>query len=375
MPTNTTNLNLFKYDTVADKNSTFNITQALNDNWDKLDNFLGSIDSNWGNIQGNINNQSDLIKALSYNVFCVNYGAIDSSGNPALLTLTGNSLSTNGNFICTTASGLIFGINEILTVDISDLSEGEYNIFIDPVAKTLECLQNKIYKGAILPDNAQVNDLLLNNSRAPYALTKKTTMGEEVSNFVFAGKLTISSDNSGGGGKLSINPYNINFLTSFFEIGLPIRTLSNFLADNEIWLEGAEVSKETYAELYAVYGDTYGTPENENNFILPDYRGRTGFGIGQNDNFGYIKAGLPNIKGTWRSRSHSNSKAGAVFENPSGCFYQNNYIEGGYSYGMSNQNIAYRTQGMNASRSSSIYGASTTVQPPAIKERVKTRYK
>ena len=199
MPTNTTNLNLFKYDTVADKNSTFNITQALNDNWDKLDNFLGSIDSNWGNIQGNINNQSDLIKALSYNVFCVNYGAIDSSGNPALLTLTGNSLSTNGNFICTTASGLIFGINEILTVDISDLSEGEYNIFIDPVAKTLECLQNKIYKGAILPDNAQVNDLLLNNSRAPYALTKKTTMGEEVSNFVFAGKLTISSDNSGGG--------------------------------------------------------------------------------------------------------------------------------------------------------------------------------
>ncbi len=37
MSTNTTNLDLFKYDPVIDKDSTFNITTALNDNWDKID--------------------------------------------------------------------------------------------------------------------------------------------------------------------------------------------------------------------------------------------------------------------------------------------------------------------------------------------------
>lgn len=44
-------LKLFKYDPVEDKDKTFNITQALNDNWDKIDenveelsNYIGSLD-------------------------------------------------------------------------------------------------------------------------------------------------------------------------------------------------------------------------------------------------------------------------------------------------------------------------------------------
>ena len=38
MSTYTKNLNLFKYDIVADENVPFSITKALNDNWDKIDN-------------------------------------------------------------------------------------------------------------------------------------------------------------------------------------------------------------------------------------------------------------------------------------------------------------------------------------------------
>lgn len=154
-------------------------------------------------------------------------------------------------------------------------------------------------------------------------------------------------------------------------IGNPIPTLSNVLGENEIWLEGAEISRTTYAALFEIYGTTYGEGDGSTTFNLPDFRNRTLWGA---EDFGYIKAGLPNITGTWLSRSHSNNKAGAVFESPSGCFYQSNYIEGTWSYGMSNQNIAYRTQGMDASRSSSIYGNSTTVQPPAVKLRIKTRF-
>ncbi|OLA94793.1 MAG: hypothetical protein BHW64_01930 [Candidatus Melainabacteria bacterium LEY3_CP_29_8] len=39
MPTETQNLNLFKYDPVQDAKSTFNLQQSLNDNWDKIDNY------------------------------------------------------------------------------------------------------------------------------------------------------------------------------------------------------------------------------------------------------------------------------------------------------------------------------------------------
>lgn len=38
MSTNTEILDLFKYDPVVDANNTFNITEAMNNNWDKLDN-------------------------------------------------------------------------------------------------------------------------------------------------------------------------------------------------------------------------------------------------------------------------------------------------------------------------------------------------
>jgi microcystin-dependent protein len=40
------------------------------------------------------------------------------------------------------------------------------------------------------------------------------------------------------------------------------------------WLlcNGSEVSKNTYNALYSVIGDTYGTPTNSNNFVLPDLR-------------------------------------------------------------------------------------------------------
>jgi len=37
MSTTTSNFNLFKYDTTTDASSAFNITNALNNNWDALD--------------------------------------------------------------------------------------------------------------------------------------------------------------------------------------------------------------------------------------------------------------------------------------------------------------------------------------------------
>lgn len=49
MSTTTEKLGLFKYDPVADGAQTFNIKQALNDNWDKIDDAVKDIDTNLQN--------------------------------------------------------------------------------------------------------------------------------------------------------------------------------------------------------------------------------------------------------------------------------------------------------------------------------------
>lgn len=147
-------------------------------------------------------------------------------------------------------------------------------------------------------------------------------------------------------------------------IGNPIPTLSNILAENEIWLEGAEVSRETYAALFEIYGTTYGEGDGETTFNLPDFRNRTIWGA---EDFGYIEAGLPNISGIY-SQVRTTSGAGG-----SGAFYKAADEVSTVAGGSGTVN-RLNTIGFNASRSNLIYGNSTTVQPPSVKVRVKTRF-
>lgn len=146
------------------------------------------------------------------------------------------------------------------------------------------------------------------------------------------------------------------------EIGRPIFTLSNTLLDNEIWLEGGliDTSDENYTQIVDIYGTTYNNGTEPEGFIrLPDFRGRTIWGA---SNFGYISAGLPN-------HQHWTTLDSGWGESPF------NYVSLKWDNG---DRIKYRGQRVGtswASDSNNIYGASNTVQPPAIKVRVKTRFK
>ena len=147
-------------------------------------------------------------------------------------------------------------------------------------------------------------------------------------------------------------------------IGNPIITLNNTLNDNEIWLEGATVSRTTYAELFNIFGTTYGSGDGSSTFTLPDFRNRALWG---SNSFGYIEAGLPNITGEFQTSTYPSE------QNVSGVFQKIAQApQKHYAGGNSSLSITYS---FNASLASSIYGNSTTVQPPAIKVRVKTRYK
>ena len=79
------------------------------------------------------------------------------------------------------------------------------------------------------------------------------------------------------------------------------------------------------------------------------------------DNVSVLNAGLPNILGVF-------GKIASQFTNANGAFYATNQIslnpQGGFGnlyFSPNAFDIAF-----NASRSSNIYGASTTVQPPSI---------
>lgn len=148
-------------------------------------------------------------------------------------------------------------------------------------------------------------------------------------------------------------------------IGDAIITLGSALPENHIWLEGAEVSRTTYANLFAVYGTTYGVGNGSTTFNLPDFRNRAIWGA---SNFGYLSAGLPNITGSFTGGTNNYNSA-AVQTGAFSVYGNSPAVDPGN--GRTYPNAYYD---FDASRLSSIYGASSTVQPPAIKVRVYTRY-
>lgn len=122
--------------------------------------------------------------------------------------------------------------------------------------------------------------------------------------------------------------------------------------------------------MFAVYGTTYGAGNGSTTFNLPDFRNRTIWGA---EDFGYVEAGLPNITGGLRVGGYKKDAIGGY---ANGALSYSGF--GGKSddfYGGSNNGFTHVDVALNASSSNLIYGNSDTVQPPAIKVRVVTRYK
>ena len=76
-------------------------------------------------------------------------------------------------------------------------------------------------------------------------------------------------------------------ISQFAPIAVPTGSVLPFSGavapDSYLLCDGAEVSKETYAALFAVIGDTFGVASEETVFKLPDMRGRVPVGAGQGD--------------------------------------------------------------------------------------------
>lgn len=135
--------------------------------------------------------------------------------------------------------------------------------------------------------------------------------------------------------------------------------------DGYLFADGSAVSRTDYADLFAVYGTTFGAGDGSTTFNLPDYTGGT-FLEGDTTAGTYKSAGLPNITGSicymWRKTAPL----------PTGCFSGSGQ---GANWGWAEAStIDQVIATLDASRSSTIYGNSTTVQPKSLTCRIIIKY-
>lgn len=157
---------------------------------------------------------------------------------------------------------------------------------------------------------------------------------------------------------------NLTWLGS--QVFLPAGAVFAFAANSDpagcLLCNGAAVSRTTYAALFAAIGTTYGSGNGSTTFNLPNLTNKFIQGSG---NAGTVKsAGLPNITGKVYPYIYINSEgySGAIGLSPLGqC-----------SVSGSGHGTAYFN--FYASNCSSVYGNSTTVQPPALTMRYYIKY-
>ncbi|WP_337945504.1 phage tail protein [Sutterella wadsworthensis] len=140
-------------------------------------------------------------------------------------------------------------------------------------------------------------------------------------------------------------------------LSMPTGMLGHFYSVPDGWLlcNGAAVSRSTYAALFAVIGTKHGSGDGSTTFNLPNLANRFVEGTTSIGSAGTFKsAGLPNISGSHNGTPWVTESSGAF-----SMVSQNVNVPGG---GASSTNAV----NFYASRTSSIYGSSATVQPPSI---------
>lgn len=146
--------------------------------------------------------------------------------------------------------------------------------------------------------------------------------------------------------------------------GSVIAFAGNKTPEGYLLCDGSAVSRTTYAELFAAIGTTYGSGNGSTTFNLPNLIDR--FVQGSNTVGTKKEAGLPNITGAFGCDDAATRVQTGAFKAVFDNYAYDTTAEGG-----DGRNIAFE---MDASRCSSIYGNSDTVQPPALTMRYCIKY-
>lgn len=136
-----------------------------------------------------------------------------------------------------------------------------------------------------------------------------------------------------------------------------------------LYCDGSAVSRTTYAKLYAAIGTNWGAGNGSTTFNIPNIADRVLQGASSTNPLGtYKSAGLPNITGGWGVTN----RAIAYPSLTSGAFSVSSTTVGTIGGGSGTQ--AGQDVSFSAAKSNSIYGNSSTVQPPAACVRFLIKY-
>ena len=148
------------------------------------------------------------------------------------------------------------------------------------------------------------------------------------------------------------------------ETGIPVGAIMAFHDVPAGWLQcnGAAVSRTTYAALFAVIGTRYGSGDGSTTFNLPNLHHKFIEGTTTSSEVGKsVSAGLPNITGKVMVGGYQ-----LMTSNHTGAFFGSDYGIADYHGQDGRQNVP-TTFGIDASRSSAVYGRSSTVQPASTR--------
>ena len=147
--------------------------------------------------------------------------------------------------------------------------------------------------------------------------------------------------------------------------GVPLGAIIAYSANGELptgylLCDGAAVSRTMYPDLFAAIGTTYGAGDGSTTFNVPDYNAAKRFAQGDTVAGTVKQPGLPNITG------ESATPVYASLAPATGAFTVSSTMRTTAAVGNME---GFRSSVIDASRSSPIYGASDTVQPPALTTR------
>lgn len=167
-----------------------------------------------------------------------------------------------------------------------------------------------------------------------------------------------------------------DYTDSEVETGVPTGCVQAFAGQTTPtgWLlcDGSAISRVQYNKLFSVIGTSYGSGDGSTTFNVPNLIDKF---VQGNATSGTVKAaGLPNITGTMNIR-RGNSGTGNTLFTPTGAYgvitdTGNTSAPADIITG----SVDDQKWSFDASRSNSVYGNSTTVQPPALTMRYIIKY-
>ena len=155
-----------------------------------------------------------------------------------------------------------------------------------------------------------------------------------------------------------------DFKTNGGFIGQIIEFPSNLIPSNVLICDGAEISRDTYSELFAVINTIYGEGDGSTTFNIPDLRDVWLVGSGIEHNVGEsVAEGLPNITGLYGMNNILTNQTTAP--QVEGAIFAATIADGG-TYGFTSGRYNLGGFRFSAALSNSIYGASDHVTPNSI---------